>query len=346
MNPLWDAANVRARGLATHLLDRETLVEASAAGTWPLAARILVERGYPMLGEEARWSPEEFERASGGVLGRRLEVLAPWLGRGLGALAVIYEDEERKTLRVLLRGAAQGASAGARLRGLFPTTALPQRALERLARAESPLELADLLVRMGHPTGRSLRAAAAGTAGAPSEAPALWRMELALSRVFAVRATRAARRAGRAVRRFAGLLIDLENAWTLLLAGAWGPGVAPDHVFLPGGVLLDRARFARLAGLGGRERVLEALAGRFARTPLGEVFQITPWDSGSFESRALGALLRWQRGEGRRDPSGPGVLLWVMQRCRAEAHDVRLVSAAQRLGAPADLVRAALVTPS
>ena len=65
-----------------------------------------------------------------------------------------------------------------------------------------------------------------------------------------------------------------------------------------------------------------------------------------FEARALGALLAWQRREGRRDPLGPGVVLEVIERMRAEAHDVRLVSSATDLGAPPGMVAAALVTPA
>lgn len=336
----WSGANARARGLATHLLDRESLLLAAGAGSWQAAARALVERGYPLHESGAQLTPQEFDRATGRVLADRLALLGRWLGPRRAALAVLYEEAEYRALRRLLRGAAQGASPGARLRGTTPTPGLPERALELLARAESPAHLAESLIRLGHPAGRALKVAGAGT-----KASELWRLEGALARVFALRATRAARHAGRAVRRFAAMLIDLENAEALLLLGEWGSGVSADEVFLSGGLVLDRARFARAATLGGHDPVAAALTDWFALTPLGEVFGEAP-GPGSFEARALGALLAWQRREGRRDPLGPAVVLEVIERMRAEAHDVRLVSSAADLGAPRGVVAAALVTPA
>jgi vacuolar-type H+-ATPase subunit C/Vma6 len=335
----WGAANARARGLVTHLLDRESLLRAAGAGSWQAAARALVERGYPLDESGAQLTPQEFDLATGRVLADRLALLGRWLGPRRPALAVLYEEAEYRVLRRLLRGAAQGASPGARLRGTTPTPGLPERALELLSRAESPAHLTVSLIRLGHPAGRALKVAGAGT-----KASELWRLEGALARVFAMRATRAARHAGRAVRRFAATLIDLANAEALLLVSEWGSEVSADDVFLPGGFVLDRARFTMAATLGA-DRVEAALADWFARTPLGEVFGEAPGPR-SFEARALGALLAWQRREGRRDPLGPGIVLEVIERMRAEAHDVRLVSSAADLGAPRAVVAAALVTPA
>jgi vacuolar-type H+-ATPase subunit C/Vma6 len=321
------------------LLDRESLLLAAEAGSWPAAARTLMERGYPIHESGAQVTPQEFDRVTGRVLAERLALLGRWLGPRRTVLAVLGEEAEYRALRRLLRGAAQGASPGARLRGATPTRGLPERALELLARAESPAHLATSLIRLGHPAGRALEAA-----GARTKAPELWRLEGALARVFALRAIRATRHAGRAVRRFAAALIDLLNAEALLLAREWGAEVSADDVFLAGGLVLDRARFAMAATLD-VERVEAALADWFAGTPLGEVFGETS-GSRSFEARALGALLAWQRREGRRDPLGPGVVLEVIERMRAEAHDVRLVSGAADLGAPPGVVAAALVTPA
>jgi vacuolar-type H+-ATPase subunit C/Vma6 len=335
----WGAVNARARGIATHLLDRESLLLAAGADSWDAATRTLVERGYPAEAGEARLTPEEFDRATGQVLANRLGMLARWLGpRGRG-LAILSEEAEFRTLRRLLRGAAQGISPGARLRGAIPTAGLSEGALDRLSRAESPARLADELLRLGHPAGRALQSAGAGLRGS-----ALWRLEGALARLYAERLARAARHAGRAVRRFAAILVDLLNAEALLLRVEWGPGVSPEEVFLPGGLVLDRARFTAAAALE-PAGIRAALAKWFAGSPLGESFgEATP--ARSFEARALGALLAWQRREGRRDPLGPGVVLEVITRMRAEAHDVRLVSGALELGAPPGAVAAGLVTPA
>lgn len=337
MSISWGAANARARGLATHLLDRDSLLQAAAAGSWPAATRTIVQRGYPLSDGGSGLTPAEFDRAAGQVLADRLALLRPWLGSGSAALAVLTEAAECRALRRLLRGTVQGASRSARLRGAVPTPGLPARALDRLAGASTPADLAAALTRMGHPAGPVLQAAA-GSATVSS----LWRLEGALARLFAGRASRAARHAGRAVRRFTASLIDLENAQSLLLRSEWGPDVPPEEVFLPGGLVLDRARFATAARLAA-ERVGSALEEWFGRTPLGPAFA----DAGgpmAFEARALGALVAWQRREGRRDPLGPGVVLEVIERMRAEAHDVRLVSSAVDLGAPRGVVAAALVT--
>lgn len=337
MSTPWGAANARARGLATHLLDRASLLFAAGAGSWQAAARALVERGYPLDERGAQLTPQELDRATGQVLSRRLSLLGRWLGPRREALAILYEEAEYRALRKLVRGATQGVAPGARLRGTTATPGLPERALELLAQARSPAHLTETLIRLGHPAGRALQAA-----GGVAKAPELWRLEGALAQVFALRATRAARHAGRAVRRFAAMLIDLENAEALLLRQEWGSEASAEDVFLPGGLVLDRARFGAAAALGA-DRIEMALAGWFARTPLGKLFGGPPGEQ-SFEARALSALLAWQRREGRRDPLGPGVVLEVIERMRAEAHDVRLVSGAADLGAPPGTVAAALVT--
>ena len=187
----WGAVNARARGIATHLLDRESLLLAAGADSWDAATRTLVDRGYPARAGEARLTPLEFDRVTGQVLAERLGMLARWLGPRGRALAILSEETEFRTLRRLLRGAAQGISPGARLREAIPTAGLSERVLDRLSRAESPARLAELLLRLGHPAGRALQSAGAALRGS-----ALWRLEGALARLFAERSTRAARRAG------------------------------------------------------------------------------------------------------------------------------------------------------
>jgi vacuolar-type H+-ATPase subunit C/Vma6 len=337
----WGAANARARGLATHLLDRPALMHAAGAGSWAAAIRPLVERGYALPDAGAELSPEEFDRATGEVQLARLRLLGRWLGKQGEVLAILFEDESRRTLRALLRGAAQGASPEARLRGLSPTPGLPRRTIDRLARAESPALLAEALVRMGHPGGRALAQAARHTPEATL--PGLWRLETALSRTFALRATRAARHGGKEVRRFVALLIDLENAGSLLLARDWGAEIGPDEVFLPGGTVLDRTRFAALAAIPDPAGISAALEQAFAHTPLARIFGAE--STRDFDARAASALLEWLRHEARRNPLGPGVVLWVLQRIRAEARDLRFLSAAVQLGMPPARMGESLVTP-
>ena len=69
----WDAATVRARGLASHLLDRASLLRAAEAGSWTGAVRVLAEHGYPPDGA-VRSTAEELERLSAEL--RRPETVA------------------------------------------------------------------------------------------------------------------------------------------------------------------------------------------------------------------------------------------------------------------------------
>jgi len=337
----WGAANARARGLATHLLSREGLLRAAGAGTWSAAARSLVGSGFPAR-ERDLVSREDFDRAAGRIAAGRLGLLGRWLGSERGALAVIYEDEDRRSIRRLLRGAVQGVSPDARLLGLIPTPDLPERLLFRLSRAPSFDRLVAVLLRSGHPAGPALVPAAGSRR--TREPPTLWRSEVALGRLFATRATRAARRAGSPVRRFVALLIDLENAWSLLARADWGAGVTPDDLFLDGGRTLDRGSFVRLSALAGLpDTIGRELAGRFAATPLSRLFADPPAVA-HFEDRAAGALIAWQRAEARTDPLSAASLLEVLLRIRGEAHDVRVVVFAVDLGAPPQMIEPSLVS--
>jgi vacuolar-type H+-ATPase subunit C/Vma6 len=338
----WDDVNARARGLATHLLRRADLLRAAAAGGWLAAARALLGRGYPADPTSAIASPDDFDREVGRVAARRLGILARWLAARRPALAVVYGDEERRSIRALLRGAVQGSAPEARLRGLLPTAGLSERALGLLSRADSPAGLVHALLRLGHPAGRALEAAAPHGSAASGGWLGLLRMEVALSRLFAARATRAARRGGRLVRRFAAALIDLENLWTLDGLGDWSADVAPADLFLPGGEIVSRARFVELASVPGPARRRAELKVALRRTAFARLFE--PDNRLGSEGRALAAMIAWLRSEARREPLGPAVLLEVVERIRAEAHDVRAAVGGAQLAAPLGTIEALLVT--
>jgi vacuolar-type H+-ATPase subunit C/Vma6 len=296
------------------------------------------QHGYPVAAAETQVTPDAFDRETGRLVADRLQLLGRWLGSGRRALAVVYEEEDRRTLRALLRGAAQGISAIGRLRGAVPTPNLPDRTLEQLARAESTADLARILVRAGHPAGRALLAVRPAT----GESSGLHRLEAALARLFVTRATRAARGAGRLIAEFVALHVDVENAGTLLAAtGTEAP--VPNDWYLPGGDRIDQARFARVAARADARSVREELAGLFRRTALEPAFEIDQEASG-FERGILRATVAWLRRAARHDPLGPAVVLEVVQRIRVEAHDVRLVVNAASLGAPASTVEPALAT--
>ena len=344
----WDDVNARARGLATHLLTREALNRLASEPGWDGFTRSLLALGYP-LGNGESGGPRDtadLGRTVGLVQAQRLALLARWLGARRDVLAVIYEDEERRTLRALLRGAAEGASPTARLRAVVPGPGLPPPVLERLADARSPADLADRLTRLGHPAGRALTVALApGGLGADSaSALGLFGLEQALSRLFAVRATRAARKGGALMRDFASQLIDLENASAILLRPSWGTELALEDVWLAGGRVLTPAIAARLLALPDPAHVRRGLRDAFGGTPLAGVFAVEQPGEAGLEVAVLAAQISWYRGMARRDPLSLAVLIGVVLRVRAEAHDLRAVAWGRSLGAPVPAIGPLLVT--
>lgn len=327
----WDDVNARARGLATHLLDREALAGLAAAPDWPALLGRLAALGYPVDdGTSGFVDPQALDRAVTRLAMDRLTLLGRWLAKRRSVLAVVLEDEDRRTVRALLRGVAQGASPGARLRALLPTPALPARALERLVRATTMPDLVHELVRLGHPAGRALQER---LATAPT--PVLRDFEWTLARLFCTRAVRAARPGGPVVRRFAAELVDEENVWTLLLAAPQLPGAASDAEYLPGGALLAAPRFAALRAERDSDRLLAALRTLFAGSALGGVLDRDPLTWPSLEAQAASARIAWLRSVARRDPLGPAVVLAVLERIRAEARALRAIAWGVSLGAPA-----------
>ncbi len=93
-----------------------------------------------------------------------------------------FDEEDRRSLRALVRGVFTGQSPELRQRGLLPTPALPLRALEQLARAGDISTITAALVAWRHPFGPVL----ADEARRPH--PQLLQLEMGLARVFAARA--------------------------------------------------------------------------------------------------------------------------------------------------------------
>jgi len=327
----WDDVNARARGLATHLLDRDALAALAAAPDWPTLLSRAASLDYPFdLGAGALVDPPAFDRAVSVVAAYRFRLLGRWLaGRG-AVLAVVMEDEEYRALRALLRGAAQGASPGARLHAVLPTPSLPLRILERLARATTVAEFAHDLLRVGHPAGRVLE-----QLGRQSPPPGLGDLEWALTRLFTERAVRAARPGGSVVRRFAADLVDQANLWTLLLSAPPPDAMTGGREYLPGGSVLTREVFVRLRAERDGDRLMTRLRAQFAGTAIGTALARDPVEWASLESRVASARIVWLRGLARRDPLGPAVVLSVLERIRAEARALRAIAWGVAFGAPA-----------
>jgi vacuolar-type H+-ATPase subunit C/Vma6 len=307
----WEDVDARARGLASRLLTPQAMAALRDTGDLRQLAQELSRLGA--VSEEVP-GPKgaDLELALRREAARPLRVLRRWLGPRLDVVAVALDAEDRRSLRALVRGAAAGMHADARLAGLMPTPTLPEGLLRELAAQSSIRDQALLLVAAGHPTGQALLAAATVLE------PDLFAVELAIARAFAARAVEGARRDGRYLRTYVGDLIDAENCRiALLLAGRAG-SEPPGPVFIAGGRRLGREPFERAASAGD-----PASGARLLGSALKDAEMATLLSRHADEPAALEAALDARENdalvhEARLDPLGPAPLLLYLRRLRAQ----------------------------
>jgi hypothetical protein len=328
----WGDLAARARGLSSRLLDLAAVLDLARAADVKALCAALPAALRPSAGE----TPADIERAVRGEAGRQLALLARWAGRRRHALAVIFEEEDLRSVRALLRGAAGAVPPDRRLAGLVPTPSLPEPALVDAAEAESPRAALARLAAWGRTDAEAAVPAATGVA------PDLFGIESRLAQGFARRAVEAARRGGRRLRAAAAQVVDLENAWSVILADGFASEVPPGEIFLEGGRALERERF--LGAAGARDPLVRRrlLAEAFAGGPLAAPFSdpATPWTR--LEAAVLRARIDEQRRARRIDPLGPAPLLEFALRLRAQVRDLQAVTWGVALAAPTDLVAAEL----
>ena len=331
MRARWDDVNARARGLGSHLLGADALAGLAESPDLPALVRGLVSR--EILAEDIPGvTAAVLELALRRHAAREAGVIRRWLGPRDEVVAVALDAEDRRSLRALVRGAAAGASAEARLAGLIPTLALPERLLEDLASRGRIREQAALLVAAGHPAGASLLAVVSEQA-----APDLFAIELALSRTFAERALRGARRQGGMLLDYVGMVIDLDNCRGALLLVTRGPGEPAAPAFVPGGRRLPAAEFVRAAmasDSAGAARVLGAALGAGS---LAVLLRRHAADPIALERALDGEMLGWLRHHARLDPLGPAPLLHYFLRLRHQAVALARLVWSIDLSAPAAL---------
>lgn len=139
----------RARGLQGRLADEAGRVEPLSSDAAEALARGRIAADFAML---ARWATAD-------------------------ELAALELDEDRRSLRAIVRGIAAGAPAERRRQATVPTSRLPERALDRLVSVASLAELSRELAAIDHP----LRAAFDGEPTAID----VYAIEIALARTFA-----------------------------------------------------------------------------------------------------------------------------------------------------------------
>ena len=324
--PRWEDLATRARGLGTHLLDRSAIASLAAAENVEALATALRGYGYPL--SEAAVTADDLELAVRRQAGNRLSVLARWAGKRSTLLAVIFEDEDRRSVRALARGAVQGASADLRLAGLICTPALPERALRELAMQPSPGAIAVLLTAWGNAYGIALLREAKATQ------PDLLAIESCLNVTFAQRALDGARATGSGlVRDYVRDTIDLENATVALMLAAGEADSPGRKAFVEGGRRLPLATFLEAIAAGDAGAAGRRLAAVFRPTPLAAAFEHAA-DASSIEEQLLHSRIALIREAERRDPAGPASVLGFALRVRAEVFDVRRVIWGVVLGAP------------
>lgn len=326
--------NARARGLQTHLLQAPMLHRLAEAENLTALGRELQALGF--VGASASpVDPASLELGVRRHAADAMRTLARWSQERDVALAVIFEDEDRRSIEALLRGAVQGVAAEHRLAGLVPTERLPERLLQALAAQPTVKELVSLLVLSGHPLGRSL------VAPAKAKRPSLFDLESELHRAFAARSLENARRSDTHLRGYVRQLIDLLNGWAALLHVRERDASLVDRVFVQGGAQIDRPRFRRLMALPDPTQVRVELANAFKGSSLAAAFRLE--DLSRLETTVLSSQITEQSAHARLDPLGSAPLIAFALRLRAQVLNLRRIIWGVALGAPAPLIEAELV---
>jgi vacuolar-type H+-ATPase subunit C/Vma6 len=337
MSPRWDDVNARARGLSTHLLDRAQLATLSAVPDLPTLAARLRDVGLSVP-ETAEPTAGELELAVRRRAARELAILGHWTARRPELVAVLFDEEDRRSVRALVRGAVERAPAELRIAGLVPTPALPERALAELARAPTPAAVAAVLVAWQHPFGPPL------AARARSPQPDLYALELSLGRAAAARLTTVARRVGGFLAAFIHETIDLENALGAVALVSVPTEVAARDAFLAGGRTLPLDAFERAVATRDPAAAADRLAKVFGGGPVGAALRQHRHDLAALEDAVLRMRIATLEQLARREPLGPAPLLAFALALRAQTVDLHRVIWGVALGAPAALVTRELVT--
>jgi vacuolar-type H+-ATPase subunit C/Vma6 len=333
----WDDVNARARGLATHLLPPARISELAAAGDLADLLRRLERVGCPLTLDPGPLTGAVVEAAVRQRAGSRLRLLAQWCGPRAPALAIVFEDEDRRSLRALIRGAVAATSPEARLAGTLPTFSLPLRALEELARQTDLHAMGALLALWGNPYAVVLREVES------ADQPDLLRLEMRLVREFARRAIEAARRGDHILRLHVGETLDLENSWAALLLAGGDDDIESSECFVPGGDRITSAVFEAAAAAPDRAAAAYRLARAFGAGALGRALLRTARRPSELEGERLAAQLDQRRAAARLDPLSSAPVLAYALALRAETRMLGQLVWGVTLGLPPSALAAELV---
>jgi hypothetical protein len=341
MKVTWDEVNARAQGLSGRLLGRRELEVLAKNQDLRTLARELRNLGYPVTQSHEAPRPELLERAVREGAALRLRTLARWCGNRTAIAAVIFEDQERQNLRILLRGTIEGAAPEARLRGAIPTPALPEAWLQELARQESAAAVARLL------TLRRNAYAEAIAAEVQTPRPDPLRVELAIARRFAERAAWGAGLARKTVllKAYVAELVDLENVLTALLLVTEPVAGGGEDMFLSGGCRIGKELFLDALRCESPVRAASVLAGALRGTPFAGLIEQHCSDPNRLERAFLVQRIRQLRADALREPLQPARLLLYHLRLQVQVADLLSIIWAVPLEAPFETVVEELLTP-
>jgi vacuolar-type H+-ATPase subunit C/Vma6 len=338
MRPQWGDLVSRSRGLATHLLRRNDLAGLARTQDLPALSVALGRYGFP-IEEGTRGSPAGLDLAVRREAATRLRTLARWSGGRSEILSIVFDDEDRRSLRAIFRAIVQHATPEERVTGLIPTPALPERALQELGRQSTLAAAISLLSIWKNPYAPPLREALTATE------PDLLKLEVLLNRAFAARALHGARRAGKRslLLEYVRETIDLENAFTaVVMAGETGARGGAD-LYLPGGRVVDRVLLDAAMGSGSPTLAAQRFATVFAGTALSRPFVEATVGAGDLERLILRARIADLRKKAFHAPLDAAPVLCYALQVRAQVLDLRHIIWGISLAAPGTMLEQKLV---
>jgi vacuolar-type H+-ATPase subunit C/Vma6 len=335
VKPLWDDVNARTRGLASHLLGPRRLQDlGTATGLKDLVTR-LERAGVHLALDPALITPAVVEAGLRSDAGRKLLRLDRWCGRRREILQIIFEEEDHRSLRALLRGAVGAVPPEIRLDGLIPTPALPARALEELAHLADVRAIGTVLASWNSPY-------AGVISSRDHRITDLFQLEVDLAREFLGRSLAAARRGDRVLQAYTRLVVDLGNLRSAVVLASESHEQTPDHCFIPGGERVTLDRYREAATSGGAAEAVRLLAPVFRDAVMGRAL-LRPFDNpADLEDTILALLLRETRSAARLLPLSTAPVLLYALSLRSELWHLQRLVWGLALGAPAPAVPAAL----
>ncbi|UCH28406.1 MAG: V-type ATPase subunit [Myxococcales bacterium] len=330
--------NTRARGLGTRLLEPAELDRLAHARSLFGLRRELSALGVCHADTPA--TPEGLDRAIRRRAAKLMAILGRWSTEDRDPiLAVVLEDEDRRSIQSILRGAEQGAGSEARMSGLLPTTTLSERALRVLASQPTMADVVRMLVLWNHPLGAPLVEAVS------ADRPSLFEVEVALQQAFAKRALEHARKGGSHLLEYARQVVDVMNIWSVLLHFPERDETIAELSFIEGGQTVDRELFDQLFRSETFADAHRRLARELRESALANAFEGEPRGVASLDAAMLRTQIEHQNRAARVTPESAAPLISFALRLRAEVLNLRRVVWGVALRAPAALIQTEMVAP-